>query len=594
MNTHADKSQENKSQSVANAISQKQNGSESTFQFVDNRPEAVAQRKRQEVANNSPQVKQLMAFREMASNSPQAKQAAQLQAMAENNSAKQQQPIQKKASPESSRRENKTGLPDNVKTGMENLSGMSLDDVKVHRNSDKPAQLQAHAYAQGTDIHLGPGQEKHLPHEAWHVVQQKQRRVKPTMQMKGKVNINDDASLEKEADVMGAIAAKHGQDDLTSIPEYAGVDTKRLTQQALISDRETSSVGVGLTQLKRVDVSGGTFEDVTYITNDSNGKLKHRGAKMHLKFEPAEGLDAEEVSLVQTTNSKLQNETHPDNPDQEESLLDERRTKKGTAIDQQIYLPEQEIQKPKKGVFPPQMETHKKGVMTNLDPRYHEERTTLAEPLYDPKGVFLQPGQAAVKIDAEVLKMNDETYPWRPAYLKDMPGQTVESDDVLTGGERFEVAALADGKEYIGSISWGWKIDDSTGMTVLDPSEIKLESRGSASLEFNLAAEAWNKMPVPDLETGELMETIKLPYTNAALAYMNARDVAEAKQIVAKLNYHTIMLERLNMAYTKAKSAGSQEGAQNAIKITERNIEEDGQRLVEIVEAYRDRNLTID
>jgi|UniRef100_UPI0040482D59 hypothetical protein len=104
------------------------------------------------------------------------------------------------------RQENKTGLPDQLKTGMESISGLSLSDVKVHRNSDKPAQLQAHAYAQGTDIHLGPGQEKHLPHELGHVVQQKQGRVKPTMQLKGKVNINDNAGLEKEADVLGAKA----------------------------------------------------------------------------------------------------------------------------------------------------------------------------------------------------------------------------------------------------------------------------------------------------------------------------------------------------------------------------------------------------
>lgn len=182
MNAHADKTQENKSQSVSNETSKKQGVGESTFQFVDNRPESVAQRELQEMANNS----------------PQAKQAVQLQSMADNHSAQKQQPVQKK--------ENNTGLPDNLKAGMENLSGMSLDDVKVHRNSDKPAQLQAHAYAQGTDIHLGAGQEKHLPHEAWHVVQQKQGRVKPTMQMKGKLNINDDAGLEKEADVMGAKA----------------------------------------------------------------------------------------------------------------------------------------------------------------------------------------------------------------------------------------------------------------------------------------------------------------------------------------------------------------------------------------------------
>ncbi|GLR16540.1 eCIS core domain-containing protein [Portibacter lacus] len=97
---------------------------------------------------------------------------------------------------------NNTGLPKQLKSGVENLSGFSLDDVKVHYNSDKPAQLQAHAYAQGTDIHLASGQEKHLPHEAWHVVQQKQGRVKPTIQMKA-FSINDDAGLEKEADVMG-------------------------------------------------------------------------------------------------------------------------------------------------------------------------------------------------------------------------------------------------------------------------------------------------------------------------------------------------------------------------------------------------------
>jgi Domain of unknown function (DUF4157) len=98
--------------------------------------------------------------------------------------------------------ENKTGLPDDLKAGVENLSGYSLNNVKVHYNSSKPAQLQALAYTQGTDIHVAPGQEKHLPHEAWHVVQQMQGRVKPILQMKG-VEVNDDEGLEREADVMG-------------------------------------------------------------------------------------------------------------------------------------------------------------------------------------------------------------------------------------------------------------------------------------------------------------------------------------------------------------------------------------------------------
>lgn len=97
--------------------------------------------------------------------------------------------------------ENRTGLPDHLKAGLEHLSGLAMDDVKVHYNSDKPTQLQAHAYAQGTNINIAPGQEKHLPHEAWHVVQQKQGRVKPTVQMTGGVNVNDDEGLEREADV---------------------------------------------------------------------------------------------------------------------------------------------------------------------------------------------------------------------------------------------------------------------------------------------------------------------------------------------------------------------------------------------------------
>lgn len=102
---------------------------------------------------------------------------------------------------------NNTGLPDNLKAGIESLSGVNMDDVKVHYNSSKPSQLQALAYTKGTDIHVAPGQERHLPHEAWHVVQQKQGRVKPTMQMKG-VNINDDSLLEHEADVMGKRAIR--------------------------------------------------------------------------------------------------------------------------------------------------------------------------------------------------------------------------------------------------------------------------------------------------------------------------------------------------------------------------------------------------
>jgi len=101
---------------------------------------------------------------------------------------------------------NRTGLPDVLKRGVEDLSGLSLDDVRVYYNSTAPERIGALAYAQGTDIHVAPGQERHLPHEAWHVVQQKQGRVAPTLHLGG-IAVNDDPGLEGEAEVMGQRAA---------------------------------------------------------------------------------------------------------------------------------------------------------------------------------------------------------------------------------------------------------------------------------------------------------------------------------------------------------------------------------------------------
>lgn len=105
---------------------------------------------------------------------------------------------------------NHTGIPGRLKSGLESLSGIDLSGVRVHRNSAKPDQVNALAYTQGQDIHVGPGQEKHLPHEGWHVVQQMQGRVKPTIQDKW-ASINDDMYLEQEADVMGRKALRMTQ-----------------------------------------------------------------------------------------------------------------------------------------------------------------------------------------------------------------------------------------------------------------------------------------------------------------------------------------------------------------------------------------------
>ena len=184
MYEYVEKTKKSKDKSVASAVGQKKSNVKQGFGFVDNRPEAIAQRNMQTRVHN-------FAIR----------------------------PIQKK--------ENKTGLPDNLKSGMENLSGMSLDHVKVHYGSSKPASVQACAYAEGKNIYLASGQEKHLPHELGHVVQQAQGRVKATTYVNGRP-VNDNAVLEREATVMGERALQMYTKCSLSLENYSEHKESRL------------------------------------------------------------------------------------------------------------------------------------------------------------------------------------------------------------------------------------------------------------------------------------------------------------------------------------------------------------------------------
>ncbi|MCG8419347.1 MAG: DUF4157 domain-containing protein [Proteobacteria bacterium] len=165
------------------------------------------------MVNQSDRVQQARGFREMVANSPHVRAAARSTSIARSGLSTGVQRQEKPSEQEPAQIQlqsvetmaHPTGLPDDLKRGIENLSGYSMDDIKVHYNSTRPAQLQALAYTRGTDIYLRPGREKHLPHEAWHAVQQKQNRVKPTFRAGG-MAASDDTVLEQEADVMGARA----------------------------------------------------------------------------------------------------------------------------------------------------------------------------------------------------------------------------------------------------------------------------------------------------------------------------------------------------------------------------------------------------
>ena len=197
----AEKTYQNK---VARTIQQRQNG-EGALEMVDNRPagilQAVADTVQREEEDEPMQgkfehpVAQRLGEEDEELLQGKFVQLIQREEDDELMQGKFEAPVQK----------NETGMPDNLKAGIEDLSGFAMDDVRVHYNSDKPATVQALAYTQGTDIHVAPGQEQHLPHEAWHVAQQMAGRVEPTTEVGG-MPVNDNAALEHEADVMGTRA----------------------------------------------------------------------------------------------------------------------------------------------------------------------------------------------------------------------------------------------------------------------------------------------------------------------------------------------------------------------------------------------------
>lgn len=100
--------------------------------------------------------------------------------------------------------ENHTGIPIQLKELVEQSTGMSLNDVRVHYNSILPAKLDAFAYTKGTQVEISPGQEQHLPHELGHVIQQKLGIVRANAVHSSGIMMNVDKTLERQADEIGA------------------------------------------------------------------------------------------------------------------------------------------------------------------------------------------------------------------------------------------------------------------------------------------------------------------------------------------------------------------------------------------------------
>ena len=209
-------------------------------------------------------------------------------------------------------RPNNTGMPDNLKSGIESLSGFSMDDVRVHYNSSKPATVQALAYTQGTDIHVAPGQEKHLPHEAWHVAQQMAGRVSPTTNIKG-MPVNDNAALEHEADVMGekAVQCKENQNKDASLRNEksdAFQIVQRMTTSATLREYKNAyQEEIDLTETENI------LEDLeTHPDQGQYSRLQFVDSYRHCGINPEEVNSALPAKRVKIPNPNVHLDDEPD------------------------------------------------------------------------------------------------------------------------------------------------------------------------------------------------------------------------------------------------------------------------------------------
>jgi hypothetical protein len=121
---------------------------------------------------------------------------------------------------------------EDIKGKMENSFGHDFSNVKIHTNSERAEEVGAIAFTQGEHIHFAHGQfnpvsrsgQELLGHEYAHVVQQRQGRVKATVQAEN-FHLNEDISLENEANKLGKLAANSYQTKTVKNKSYLNGNT---------------------------------------------------------------------------------------------------------------------------------------------------------------------------------------------------------------------------------------------------------------------------------------------------------------------------------------------------------------------------------
>jgi Domain of unknown function (DUF4157) len=349
-------------------------------------------------------------------------------------------------------------LPSRLKSGVESLSGVSMRGVKVHRNSAEPARWQAEAFARGTDIHLAPGQEQQLPHEAWHVAQQRQGRTRLARDRSSGVTLVDDPALESEADRMGPKAARAEASESRPLP------------RGLAADGDPSPA---LQRKKVPNPKFGDFETTKFVA------VPGQGVEIILKFTPNTAkVDASKIALSQSisTTAKSADAYAWGGPNAATKMVPKGQKGAGFGIDTAQVAGNNN---------PLYGQDHALGPTQDLKDTPESANKT-ANPTVVGTNTNYETGFCFKE------KQTDPDKKWRAASLWDKPtssGSKGESTNI-------ETTALAidgtDKGKYYGSVKWGFKFEGTAAAPTLTPMDIQQASDGSPTENFVEAAKLWN------------------------------------------------------------------------------------------------------
>ena len=156
-------------------------------------------------------------------------------------------------------------LPEDFQAKMESSFGEDFSNVKINKDSKEADELNALAFTQGNSIHFKKGEfdttsskgQELIAHELSHVVQQRNKIIDTTYR-ENNYNINDNLSLEKDAD---ADAKKAINGDLISHTFSKGINSIS-SSSPNISQKKESPI-----QLRRILPSGAPLAELSIDSN---------------------------------------------------------------------------------------------------------------------------------------------------------------------------------------------------------------------------------------------------------------------------------------------------------------------------------------